>query len=86
MNNYGAHTTMAPMIIMTDFFADFGQNFIIFALEMHFQHFFPLVTMEDWVHLYPKYGIITVRMVIFILEIGTTKTFEIESRFVYFLC
>ena len=77
---------MAPMIIKTNFFADFGQDFIIFALEMHFQHFFPLVIMEDWVHLYPKYDMIMVCMMIFMLEIGTTKTFETESRFVYFLC
>ena len=34
---------MASMDIGTDFFADFGRIFVIFALEMLFQHFFPLV-------------------------------------------
>ena len=73
------------MEIGTDFFAESCQICVIFALEMHFQHFFPLVNgklgalkSEIW-HDNGMYDDF------FTLEIGTTKTFEIESRFVYFV-
>ena len=58
MNNNGIHG------YRDQFLCRFWSEFVIFALEMHFQHFFRW-EMEDWVHLYPKYDMIMICMMIF---------------------